>query len=246
MKTVKLVSITPEVENTISYCARVSNPKNQDNYDTAPKLLKYCIKNGHWSPFELGNMVVEIVTGRDVAPQILRHRSFSFQEFSQRYAQATGFVKRFARRQDLKNRQNSTDDISENDKLWFEVAQDAVWQKSYSLYEEAISKGIAKECARALLPLNTQTTLYMNGTIRSWIHYCVLRCDKATQIEHREIANQCYNLLKQHVPNICEALEELHPFLKEVPVFTQAEEKEINRIMEENRELMDDLIKAGD
>lgn len=203
---VKLVSITPEAENIISYCARVSNPANQDNYDTAAKLLAYCIKHGHWSVFEMSNMVLEIKTGRDVAPQILRHRSFSFQEFSQRYAQADSYVEREARKQDLKNRQNSTDDLDLSVKHWFKMAQNNIWSIAYASYDNALEMGIAKECARALLPLNTETTMYMNGTIRSWIHYINLRTDKATQLEHREIAEGCKKIFSEQLPNIAKAL----------------------------------------
>lgn len=203
---VKLVAITPEAENLISYCARVSNPSNQDNYDTAPKLLSFCIKHGHWSVFEMANMVLEIKTGRDVAPQILRHRSFSFQEFSQRYAQATTYVERDARKQDLKNRQNSTDDLSEETKQLFKEYQYALWDSSHKMYEYFLSLGVAKECARALLPLNTETTMYMNGSIRSWIHYINLRADVATQKEHREIAEAAKKIFCEQLPNIAAAL----------------------------------------
>lgn len=213
---VRLIAVTPNAEEIISYCARVSNPSNQDNHSTAPKLIKYLIKNKHWSPLEMVNLVIEVETARDIAPQILRHRSFSFQEFSQRYAQVDDYVKRIPRRQDTKNRQNSFDDLSQTDKDWFMVAQDKVWNESYALYEEALSKGIAKESARSLLPLSTRTRIYMNGTIRSWVHYCMLRCEKATQLEHREIAEECYKILKQVVPNVCEALEEIEPWLKEI------------------------------
>jgi thymidylate synthase (FAD) len=203
---VKLIAITPDAENIISYCARVSNPANQDNYDTAPKLLAYCIKHGHWSVFEMANMVLEIKTGRDIAPQILRHRSFSFQEFSQRYAQANTYVEREARRQDLKNRQNSTADFDEETKKWFHAAQSFTWNNCYAMYEIALEKGIAKECARSLLPLNTETTMYMNGTIRSWIHYINLRADAATQKEHREIAEAAKKIFSEQLPNVAKAL----------------------------------------
>jgi thymidylate synthase (FAD) len=213
---VKLISVTPDAEKTISFCARVSNPKNQENYTTAPKLIGYCIKNGHHSIMEMANMCVEITTGRDIAAQILRHKSFSFQEYSQRYATSTDFERRNPRRQDTKNRQNSLDDFTQAEKDWFTVAQDKVWQTGFGLYEEALSRGIAKESARALLPLATRTTLYMNGSIRSWVHYCLVRCEKATQLEHREIANQCYKILREHVPSVTQALEETHPWLKEI------------------------------
>ena len=209
---VRLVSITPRCEDTISYCARVSNPSNQNNFQTAPKLLGYCIKHGHWSPFEMGNMVIEIETSRAIAAQILRHRSFSFQEFSQRYSEVPdNFVRTEARRQDLKNRQNSIDDLSQQDKDWFTVAQDSVWNHSYDLYEEALKRGIAKECARMLLPLSTTTKIYMNGSVRSWMTYFISRLDKSTQIEHRLIAKQAYDIFKKELPNVAKCLEEKYP-----------------------------------
>jgi len=151
--------------------------------------------------------VVEIRTSRAIAPQILRHRSFSFQEFSQRYAEADTFVPSQARRQDLKNRQNSLDDLPEEAKEFFRSAQKEIWELSHSRYREALGRGIAKECARALLPLSTATTLYMNGTIRSWIHYIQLRSDVATQLEHREIANACKRIFIGQLPGIAAALE---------------------------------------
>jgi thymidylate synthase (FAD) len=209
---VKLISVTQGLlehkkpEEIIVYCARVSNPKNQDNMDTAPKLLNFCIKHKHWSVFEMANMCVEIKTSRGIAPQILRHRSFNFQEFSQRYAKATEFVTYEPRRQDVKNRQNSIDDMSDEEKKWFEEAQKKVQQQGLSLYEEALEKGIAKECARFLLPLNTQTILYMNGSVRSWIHYLQVRCDESTQKEHREIAEQIKNIFCKQFPNTSAAL----------------------------------------
>jgi thymidylate synthase (FAD) len=201
---VKLVAITPEAEDLIGYCARVSAPENQGK--DASKLLAYCVKHGHWSVFEMANMVLEIETGRDVAPQILRHRSFSFQEFSQRYSKADTFVEREARRQDVKNRQNSIDDISEEDKEWFKKAQNIIWHNAYLFYEESLNKGIAKECARSLLPLNTKTRIYMNGTVRSWIHYINLRADAATQKEHREIAEAAKKIFCEQMPVIAKAL----------------------------------------
>lgn len=209
---VKLVSITQGVgelkmpEELITYCARVSNPKNQANIATAPRLLAFCIKNRHWSPFEMANMCLEIKTSRAIAQQILRHRSFSFQEFSQRYSKATEFVSYDARRQDEKNRQNSIDDMSEADKKWFLDAQKKVQEEGYKLYEEALGKGIAKECARFLLPLNTRTTIYMNGSVRSWIHYIQIRAEEGTQKEHREIAEEAKKIFVQNFPNISDAL----------------------------------------
>ncbi|MQF98525.1 MAG: FAD-dependent thymidylate synthase [SAR202 cluster bacterium] len=204
MKT-KLISVTPEAENVIGYCARVSNPKNQDNPDVS-KLLGYCIKHGHWSIFEMANMVVEIETTRGIAAQILRHRSFSFQEFSQRYAKAQGFEDVKPRRQDTKNRQNSIDDIEDGIIDWFNGAVKEVEELSNYYYETALSLGIAKESARFLLPLNTKTRMYMNGTVRSWIHYIQLRTDPSTQREHRDIAESIKSLFIDNFPNTSEAL----------------------------------------
>ena len=194
-------------EEFIAYTARVSNPSNQSNTEIAPKLLAYLIKNKHWSPFEMVSMTVEITTSRAIAQQILRHRSFSFQEFSQRYAQATSFITYPARRQDTKNRQNSVDDMDEETKRWFEWAQDQVQDQSQLLYEEAINKGVAKEQARFLLPISTQTKLYMTGSIRSWIHYLDLRCANGTQKEHKDIADIIKGQFKVYFPNIAEYLE---------------------------------------
>ncbi len=204
--TCKLVWCTPEAEKLIAYCARVSNPANQDN-ENIEGLLKYCIRHGHWSVFEMANMNIEINTSRAISAQILRHRSFSFQEFSQRYAENTDIRLYDARRQDVKNRQNSIDDISDRDKLWFTEAQNNVAGKSLALYRRALEKGIAKECARMLLPMSTSTRIYMNGTIRSWIHYFTLRCDEATQLEHREIANEAKEVFKEQLPVISKILE---------------------------------------
>ena len=201
----KLISLTPDAEKIIGYCARVSNPKNQDNPDVAG-LLRFCIKHGHWSIFEMANMVVEINTTRGIAAQILRHRSFSFQEFSQRYAEAQGFENVEPRRQDKKNRQNSLDDLHKHDKEWFNNALSEINRRSYSRYQEALSRGIAKESARFLLPLNTKTRMYMNGTVRSWIHYIGLRTHESTQKEHRDIANEIKDIFTQHLPIIADAL----------------------------------------
>lgn len=180
----KLVSVTPDAEKTILYCARVSS--DQSNEDD--KLIGYLIRNNHWSPFELASMTVEINTSRAIAPQILRHRSFSFQEFSQRYAVAGGTVKYRARRQAVKNRQSSTDDLPAVDQHWFLQAQAYIEKEATRLYREALEREIAKESARFLLPAATETKLYMSGTVRSWIHYLQLRTDEHTQQEHREIA----------------------------------------------------------
>lgn len=202
---VKLISITPEAEKIIAHCARVSNPKNQDNPEIE-KLLSYCIKNQHWSIFETGNMVLEITTSRAISAQILRHRSFTFQEFSQRYAEVTEFETYEARAQDLKNRQNSTDTLSEETKNWFKNIQLKLYSEALINYQIALEKGIAKECARFLLPLSTQTKLYMNGSIRSWIHYINLRTENGTQLEHKVIAEECKRIFKEQLPIISKAL----------------------------------------
>jgi thymidylate synthase (FAD) len=196
---VKLVSVTPDAEETIGYCARVSNPKNQDNPDVAG-LLNFCISHGHWSIFEMANMVVEINTTRGIAAQILRHRSFSFQEFSQRYAKAEGFEYICPRRQDTKNRQNSWDDLEEETKTWFEYTHEKVQQTTNDFYQQALDRGIAKESARFLLPLSTKTRMYMNGTVRSWIHYLQLRTDSSTQKEHQDIANEIKGVFRGQFP----------------------------------------------
>jgi thymidylate synthase (FAD) len=211
---VKLIAISKPVgelsnltaDELCSYVARVSNPSNQMNTETAPKLLKYCAEHGHFSVFEHVSITMEIKTSRAIAAQILRHRSFTFQEFSQRYAKATNFVEYPARRQDLKNRQNSIDDLSEKDQAWFSWAQQQVNSIAKTLYDEALASGIAKECARFLLPLSTETTLYMTGSLRSWLHYVKLRADASTQLEHREIAEACKAVLKEHCPSVSEAM----------------------------------------
>ena len=193
----------------IAYTARVSNPANQNNTTTAPKLLRYLIREQHWSPFEMVHMTMEIKTTRDIARQILRHRSFSFQEFSQRYAVATEFETREARLQDEKNRQNSveTDDRDLNE--WWQMQQKKVQGQADLAYQDALAKGIAKEQARALLPEGlTQSTLYMSGTLRSWVHYCELRRGNGTQKEHALIADKCWEIIGVHFPDIVEALND--------------------------------------
>lgn len=202
---VKLISLTPQAEQTMAYCARVSNPNNQDNPNVAG-LLKYCILHGHWSVFEQANMVLEIETSRAIAPQILRHRSFAFQEFSQRYSAVDSFIPHYARRQDKTNKQNSFDDLDEETQKWFLAAQNEIWESTYTKYKEALDRGIAKESARVLLPLNTKTKIYMNGTIRSWIHYIQLRTKLDTQAEHREIAEQCKSIFVENLPQIASSL----------------------------------------
>lgn len=199
-------------QDIIGYCARISNPDNQSNPDNS-KLLKYLIDNKHWSPFEMVDMVLEINTTRDIARQILRHRSFSFQEFSQRYADPTkdlAVYMREARLQDTKNRQNSveTDDVGLQ--AWWDAQQKFLTTHSQRIYREALDKGIAKEQARAVLPEgNMQSRMYMKGNIRSWIHYCELRAGNGTQKEHREIAVKCAEILKNHLPFLKPWYEEL-------------------------------------
>ena len=207
MHTVKLVSITPDAQGLIAYCARVSNPANQNNTQTAPRLLRYLIKHRHWSPFEMANMVVEIKTTRAIAAQILRHRSFSFQEFSQRYAAVQSIPQPpLLRRQDVKNRQNSIDDIPLAEQhAWNDQIEDH-YASAYALYDSLLDAGIAKECAREVLPLGSETTLYMNGTIRSWLHYVDLRSGPETQLEHRSVALGVKDLLKEELPDVFEAM----------------------------------------
>jgi len=203
---VELVWITPNAEQLITKMARVSSPANEDNMETAPRLLRYLIKHKHWSPFELGNMCVKINTERDISAQILRHRSFTFQEYSSRYSNMTMADTPEFRRQDLKNRQNSIDDLSADviDEMQDKVAVQLV--STYNVYQELLDKGIAKECARRILPLCTPTTLYMNGTIRSWIHYIELRSANGTQKEHQDIALKIKSIFTKQLPIISEAL----------------------------------------
>ena len=200
-----LVHITPNCEALIGHCARVSSP-NSEGKDYKP-LLKYCIRNQHWSIFQMGNLCVEINTSRAIAQQMLRHRSFSFQEFSQRYSKVTKVEKYEARRQDEKNRQNSIDDMSDDVILWFYKAQEEVNDLAISNYEKALSFGIAKEQARFLLPLATETKLYMNGTIRDWIHYINLRTESGTQLEHQRIAKDIQKIFIKELPTIASVLE---------------------------------------
>jgi thymidylate synthase (FAD) len=209
----KLIAITNPLitgisnpEELITYCARVSNPSNQLNMESAPKLLNYLIKHKHWSPFEMVHATIEIQTTRAIAAQILRHRSFSFQEFSQRYSTATDLEHFELRKQGKTNRQVGDEpvDISEYIDLSEEI--DSIQHQSLSLYNKLINRGIAKECARMVLPLNTKTTLYMSGSIRSWIHYIDLRATQDTQKEHREIALEIKNIFKSKFPNVSDAL----------------------------------------
>ena len=208
MARAKLISVTPDAENIIAYCARVSSP-HQDNPNIAG-LLKYMIREGHWSPFEMADMVLEVRTSRALAPQFLRHRSFTFQEFSQRYAEV-GFEKYLVylpRRQDDKNRQSSIDDLPSTEIDWFIKAQNEIATLAFSKYREAIKRGIAKESARFLLPITTETTFYMHGSLRSWIHYLELRSPKhGAQKEHQDIVAEMKEIFIEQFPIISEALE---------------------------------------
>lgn len=206
MHTLTHIHSTDKGDDLIAYMARVSNPDNQNNTDTSARLIKYLIKHKHWSPFEMVNMCVCIETTRSIAQQIIRHRSFSFQEFSQRYAQVT--KKSWLpdlRRQDTKNRQNSIDDVSLATVAYFYSKIEKCYENCFDVYEKMIAAGIAKECAREVLPLSTPTTLYMNGSLRSWLHYCDLRCDAGTQLEHRIIADQAKEQIKLYFPMVYEA-----------------------------------------
>ena len=205
MHDAKLVWITPDAEKLIGKIARVSNPANEDNPNVVG-LLKYLIKHKHWSPFEMCSMCLEIQTTRAIAPQILRHRSFSFQEFSQRYAVATELEMPHLRRQDLKNRQNSIDDMPQALEANFGLDIAEHFEAARKLYQEMLDAGVAKECARAVLPLNTTTRLYMSGTIRSWLHYIDLRSWHGTQWEHTQIALNALEILKEQLPTIADAM----------------------------------------
>jgi len=203
-----LVSITPDAEKQIVYMARVSNPSNQSNSETSPRLIKYLIKHKHWSPFEMASMQVEINTTRAIAAQILRHRSFSFQEFSQRYSsvdQLGTFGVPHLRSQDLKNKQASHDDLDPEFTELMEKKIQTLYNSSIDLYEYMLSKGVAKECARSVLPLGTPSRLYMSGSIRSWIHYIQIRAGVETQLEHRLIANAVKDIFQEQLPSVYEA-----------------------------------------
>jgi thymidylate synthase (FAD) len=210
MQQVKLVSVTPDAEKHIAYCARVSNPSNQEN-DNYAGLLRYCIKHRHWSIFEQAFMTVEIETTRGLAAQILRHRSFTFQEFSQRYADSSLLSETIPlpelRRQDTKNRQNSIDDLDEEFVRLSQKQIQTYFEQGMSLYQHLLDNGVAKECARFVLPLATPTRLYMSGSLRSWMHYIDLRSANGTQKEHMEIAEMCKALFSEQFPVIAEALE---------------------------------------
>lgn len=207
---VKLISVTPDAEKTMAYVARVSNPSNQDNENYAG-LLRYCIKHNHWSVFEQSHMTLEIETSRGIAAQILRHRSFTFQEFSQRYADANLLAEEIhvpeLRRQDTKNRQNSTDDLEGYLRLTLETEIAQHFAASKVLYKRLLEMGVAKECARFVLPLATTTRIYMTGSCRSWLHYIDLRSAHGTQKEHMIIAEQCREVFKEQFPTVAEAME---------------------------------------
>jgi len=217
MHTASLVHITPDAEELISYMARVSNPANQSNTETSgclqarnAKLIKYLIQHQHWSPFEMVNMCVEINTTRAIAAQLLRHRSFSFQEFSQRYADVSSGlgspVMPSLRSQDKTNRQNSNDDLPVDRKEFYHRRINQLFVESEDLYRELVSNGVAKECARDVLPMASPSRLYMNGTIRSWLHYCDLRTSNGTQREHSLIANGVRDLLYTYLPIVSSAM----------------------------------------
>ena len=202
---VTFVHCSPDAENLIVKMARVSNPANENNVATAPKLLRYLIDHQHWSPFEMCSLCVKIDTERDISAQILRHRSFSFQEFSTRYARAMLATIPNLRMQDLKNRQNSTDNLDFNTQEYYDEQIRNQYADIKELYDQMIADGVAKECARRILPLSTQTTLYMHGTLRSWIHYINVRTDPGTQLEHRLIAEGCKQIFIEQFPIIGEA-----------------------------------------
>ena len=207
---VSLVSVSPDAEKHMAYCARVSNPNNQDNENYAG-LLRYCIKHQHWSIFEQAFMTLEINTTRGLAAQILRHRSFTFQEFSQRYADTNLLDANIPlpdlRRQDTKNRQNSIDDIPENQTKFLQERIRQYFNEGMDLYNELLREGIAKECARFVLPLATPTRIYMSGSVRSWVHYIDLRSGHGTQKEHMDIANACKSIFTEQFPTVSEALQ---------------------------------------
>lgn len=216
MSKVKLVALSKPnaetgcktAEELIAYAARVSNPTNQNNQATAGKLVRYLIRENHWSPLEMVHMTLEITTTRDISRQIIRHRSFSFQEFSQRYAESESFVNREARLQDEKNRQNSVETDDQSLSETWQMKQAKATAEALDAYRWALSRGIAKEQARAVLPEgNTETTLYMAGSLRSWIHYCDLRRGNGTQKEHMIVADQCWDIIKTHFPDIVEAVD---------------------------------------
>ncbi len=207
---VSFVTVTPDAEKTMAYVARVSNPNNQENEKFAG-LLRYCIQHQHWSVFEQAHMTLEIETTRGLAAQILRHRSFTFQEFSQRYADSSLIEEKIPvpqlRRQDKKNRQNSTDDVDPHLRQHYEIEMQKIFDRSMELYKQMLAAGVAKECARFVLPLATPTRIYMTGSVRSWAHYISLRSGHGTQKEHMDIANACKAIFCEQFPVVSEALE---------------------------------------
>ena len=210
MGSVKLVTVTPDAESLVVYMARVSNPANQSSQGSTDKLIKYLINHKHWSPFEMVHMVLEINTTRSIAAQILRHKSFSFQEFSQRYAdtESIGYAKApHLRRQDLTNRQNSIDDLTAEKTQIYYRRINQLFEEAQDLYREMLSNGVAKECARDVLPLATPTRMYMAGSVRSWIHYLDLRSQNGTQMEHIELALKAKQIFCKEFPTIGKALD---------------------------------------
>ena len=210
MNTARLISVTPDAESTMAYVARVSNPNNQENPNYA-KLLGYCIKHNHWSVFEQAFMTLELETTRGIAAQVLRHRSFTYQEFSQRYADSSMLAEEIPlfdlRSQDTKNRQNSIDDVDPFTKQHFEILIQKHFAEAMDLYQQMLAKGIAKECSRFVLPLAVPTKIYMSGSVRSWIHYITLRSANGTQKEHMDLANSCKQIFVEQFPTVSEALE---------------------------------------
>jgi len=208
--TAKLLSVTPDAEKHIAYCARVSNPSNQEN-DSFEGLIKYCIKHKHWSIFEQAFLTIELETTRAIAAQVLRHRSFTFQEFSQRYADSSLLGKKIPlpdlRRQDTKNRQNSIDDMDPFMRQKYEMQMQTLFDSSMALYQQMLEGGVAKECARNVLPMCVPTKMYMSGSIRSWVHYIDLRSANGTQKEHMDLANDCKAIFIEQFPVISQALD---------------------------------------
>ncbi len=208
--TATLISVTPDAEKHIAYCARVSNPSNQGN-DSFEGLIKYCIKHKHWSIFEQAFLTIELETTRAIAAQVLRHRSFTYQEFSQRYADSSLLMEKIPlpelRRQDTKNRQNSTDDLDPFDKQNLELQMQTLFDSSMALYQQMLKRGVAKECARNVLPMCVPTRMYMSGSVRSWVHYIDLRSANGTQKEHMDLANACKAIFVEQFPVIAQALD---------------------------------------
>ena len=208
--TAKFISVTPDAEKHIAYCARVSNPSNQGN-DSFEGLIKYCIKHKHWSIFEQAFLTIELETTRAIAAQVLRHRSFTYQEFSQRYADSSLLMEKIPlpelRRQDTKNRQNSTDDLDPFIRQSLEMQMQTLFDSSMALYQQMLERGVAKECARNVLPMCVPTRMYMSGSVRSWVHYIELRSANGTQKEHMDLANACKEIFVEQFPIIAGALD---------------------------------------